>query len=116
MADLPIRANPRNVRTLRDNFRRWLSAKQGEVQQEILTLLKTATKGDHERVVMACKILDKLLPDQREYLPMSSSGANAPGGRPINIVIGQGVDRGPAWARVRAVNPTNDVKPDDEEE
>jgi hypothetical protein len=115
MADLPIRADPRNVRTLRDNFRRWLSDKQGEVQKEILTLLKTATKDDHERVVMACKILDKLMPDQREYLPAASRGAEGSGGRPINIVIGPGVNRGPRLAGP-AVNRAIDVKPVDDEE
>jgi hypothetical protein len=114
MADLPMRADPRNVRTLRDNFRRWLSANQEEFQKEILTLLKTATKADHERVVMACKLLDKFLPDQREYLPVNSMDGDTPAARPVNILIGEGIRRGPDWVKRSAGDRTINVQADEE--
>jgi hypothetical protein len=117
MADSPILPDPRTVRTLRDNFRRWMTANQERFQKRLFWLLENATDEHKQQVVLMCKILDKLAPDQRECVPATSGGAGTSAARPVNIVIGAGVNRGPAWARAdAAVNRTIDVKPIDEEE
>jgi hypothetical protein len=94
----PLLSDPRTANTLRKNWRGLLSAYQNEIWNEILTLLKTAKKEDSPRVTLACKILDKALPDLREYL--NSSGrpyADRDEQRPVKIVIGPSIKRGPAW-------------------
>jgi hypothetical protein len=95
----PLLSDPRTANTLRKNWRGLLSACQDEIWNEILTLLKTAKKEDTPRVTLACKILDKALPDLREYL--NSPGrpyADRDEQRPVQIVIGGEVKRGQAWA------------------
>jgi hypothetical protein len=116
MADSPILPDPRTVRTLRDNFRRWMTANQERFQQRLFWLLENATDEHKQQVVLMCKILDKLAPDQREYVPAISRGVDTPAARPVNIVIGAGIERGPNWVNRSAGNRTINPETDDGEE
>jgi hypothetical protein len=87
-----VKADPnsgRRARSLRDRTRYWIATNLPEILEECRYLLKHAQPEDRARVQLACKLLDKILPDVHDEEQHRLEE------RPIvAIAIGAGLKRG----------------------
>lgn len=79
---------------LASRFRSFVNRHWTDIEQEILFLMTSATSDHMARVKLIEKILDKVAPDQKEWVPMNLGETT----QPINLVINN-LNRGVAAPR-----------------